>query len=49
MIGPNRSVDAFLTDKGIKHELDIIPGGWHSWLSWRGSLRDLLPQLFTEN
>jgi enterochelin esterase family protein len=49
MIGPNRSVDAFLTSKGIKHDLVVIPGGWHSWMTWRGSLRDLLPQLFTDN
>jgi enterochelin esterase-like enzyme len=49
MIGSNRRVDEFLTSKGIKHEFDLIPGGWHSWMTWRGSLRDLLPQLFTEN
>jgi enterochelin esterase-like enzyme len=49
MIGQNRRVDEFLTGKGIKHEFDLIPGGWHSWITWRGSLRDLLPKLFPEN
>jgi enterochelin esterase-like enzyme len=46
MITPNRRLDAFLTSKGIHHDFTIIPGGKHSWLTWRGSLRDLLPQLF---
>ena len=49
MINPNRQLDAFLTSKGIAHDFSIIPGGRHSWLTWRGSLRDLLPMLFTDN
>ena len=48
-IAPNRQVDEFLTAKGIRHEWTVVDGGLHSWLSWRGYLRDLLPRLFNEN
>lgn len=44
----NRQVEEFLTENGIKHEWEVVPDGRHSWLSWRGYLRDLLPRLFTE-
>jgi enterochelin esterase-like enzyme len=45
-VAANRRVDALLTKSGITHELIETQGGGHSWLTWRGHLRDLLPKLF---
>lgn len=47
-VGANQRVEEFLTSKGIPHEWVVTPDGMHSWLSWRGYLRDLLPKLFTD-
>lgn len=47
-IAINRRVEEFLTSKGIKHEWAVVEGGTHTWVSWRGYFRDLLPRLFTD-
>jgi enterochelin esterase family protein len=47
-IAANRRVDALLTKNGIAHDLIETQGGGHSWLTWRGHLRDWLGKLFRD-
>ncbi len=47
-IKSNNRVADFLKSKGIANEFAVVPGGVHSWLSWRAYLRDWLPKLFVE-
>jgi enterochelin esterase-like enzyme len=41
----NRTLDARLTDKGVKHTLRVSEGG-HAWPVWREYLLETAPQLF---
>ena len=48
LLAGNRTFEALLTDRGIKHEWVITPGYAHEWTLWRRYLRDVLPKLFID-
>ena len=46
LLDGNRTFEALLTSKGIKHEWVTTPGYAHEWTLWRHYLHDVLPKLF---
>ena len=48
LLAGNRTFEALLTDRGIKHEWVITPGYAHEWTLWRRYLHDVLPKLFND-
>ena len=46
MVASSQNFDRFLTSKGVQHKYVVVPGGMHSWVSWRGYFRDFMTEIF---
>jgi enterochelin esterase-like enzyme len=47
-VTPSQNVDRYLTSKQMPHTLVIVPGGIHSWVSWREYFRDFMGDIFKD-
>ena len=47
-VTPSQAADRYLTSKGVPHTLTLVPGGIHSWISWRGYFRDYMQEIFKD-
>ncbi len=48
LLAGNRTFEALLTSRGIKHEWVTSPDYAHEWTLWRRYLHDVLPKLFRD-